>query len=73
MPSDFQPRPSGGRRGVRKSMPGGMQFMTERETQAYLIARDTIRRVQRTSSLFERGLNDAAHPSGAVDGRNRHH
>jgi hypothetical protein len=27
--------------------------MTERQTEAYLLARDTVRRIQRTSSIVE--------------------
>ena len=32
--------------------PGGKPYMSERKTQAYLLARDAVRRVQRTSSLI---------------------
>jgi hypothetical protein len=37
----------------RRSMPrrGGLPSMSEKQTQAYLIARDALRRIQRTSSL----------------------
>jgi hypothetical protein len=37
----------------RRSMPrrGGLPSMSEKQTQAYLIARDALRRIQRTSLL----------------------
>jgi hypothetical protein len=45
--------PSGNGGHNRRSMPrrGGLPFMSEKQTQAYLIARDALRRIQRTSSL----------------------
>ena len=30
---------------------GGLPYMSERQTEAYLLARDAVRRIQRTSSL----------------------
>jgi hypothetical protein len=30
----------------------GLPFMSERQTEAYLLARDAVRRIQRTSSLL---------------------
>jgi hypothetical protein len=47
--------------------------MTERQTQAYLLARDTIRRIQRAASSFGATPGDAHHQSGAPDGRNNSH
>ena len=35
---------------------GGIPYMSERQIQAYLLARDAVRRVQRTSSLFGAAL-----------------
>lgn len=32
---------------------GGMPSMSPRQTEAYLLARDTVRRIQRTASLIE--------------------
>ena len=48
------PPPSLGRSRVARSAArplGGIPYMSERQTQAYLMARDAVRRVQRTSSL----------------------
>ena len=35
-------------------------YMSERQTQAYLLSRDTVRRIRRTSSLVEATLRGAA-------------
>jgi hypothetical protein len=43
------PTPSSGSR--RSARPGGMPTMSQRQTEAYLLARDAVRRIQRTSSL----------------------
>ena len=37
----------------RNSITGAMPSMSERQMQAYLMARDAIRRVQRTSPIFD--------------------
>lgn len=39
-----------GRNPVRRS--GALPYMSERQIQAYLLARDAVRRVQRTASLL---------------------
>ena len=44
----------------------GIRCMTERQTEAYLMARDIVRRVQRSTSLFVGAL-----PSTAASGRSR--
>jgi len=44
---------------------GGIPYMSERQTQAYLMARDALRRVQRTASLV------GAMPQMAADHRHR--
>ena len=43
---------------------GGMPSMSPRQTEAYLLARDTVRRIQRTASLME------AIPHSATNGVN---
>ena len=73
MKSDFQARPSGRRGGARSALPGAAQFMSERQTQAYLLARDTIRRIQRTSSMFDSGLKDTKHALGTGNGPTQRH
>lgn len=42
-----------------------MPWMTERQTQAYLLARDAIRRVQSTSSLVGEALSRRSSQSGS--------
>ena len=57
--------PSNGRGTRRARKPhDAAPSMTERQTQAYLLARDAIRRVQRTSSLVAESLSRA----GVVNG-----
>ena len=52
--NSYSPTPSAGSgrtaRGTAKRS-GAMAYMSEQQTRAYLLARDTVRRVQRTSSL----------------------
>lgn len=60
--------PSSGRNLAAGSAPnqsGAPAYMSERQLQAYLLARDTVRRVQRTASLM------AAIPRCATGNRNR--
>ena len=48
------PTPSSGRGRAAPSTakrPGGIPYLSERQTQAYLLARDVVRRVQRSSWL----------------------
>ena len=78
MTSQFQPPPSGrgGRSGtsnVGNTAASAVPCMTERQTQAYLLARDTIRRIQRAASNFGATPGDAHHQSRAADGRNNSH
>ncbi len=59
--------PSPGRnRTVRKAATraGGLPLMSERQTEAYLLARETVRRIQRTTSLVS-----AASQRAQVGGR----
>ncbi len=54
--NSHSPTPSSGRgRAARNTATrsGGIPYMSERQTQAYLLARDAVRRVQRTSSLVD--------------------
>ena len=53
MPSQIGPRAPGtkGRSGSTMRRRGGLPSMSEKQTQAYLIARDTLRRLGRTCSL----------------------
>lgn len=47
--------PSSGRNLAARSAPnqsGAPAYMSDRQLQAYLLARDTVRRVQRTASLI---------------------
>ncbi len=56
--------PSSGDRIARKAVTrdGMLAIMSERQTQAYLMARDVVRRVQRAAPLFDaisrRGADD---------------
>ena len=43
-----------GRGGETMRGRGGSFYMSEKQTQAYLIARDALRRIRRTSALVER-------------------
>ena len=52
MKSHMQTRGSGSSGGGRSSLNGSLPYMSERQTQAYLMARDAIRRIQRTSSII---------------------
>jgi len=51
--SNLHTRASGSGNSGRSAVNGALPYMSERQTQAYLIARDTIRRIQRTSSIFD--------------------
>ena len=52
--------PQSGCGGIGRSSPNGRRsYMSERQTQAYLMARDAIRRIQRTSSIVGSISKDA--------------
>lgn len=53
MKTQIQAGPAGRGRGSRSAMSGALRYMSERQTQAYLLSRDTIRRIQRTASIVE--------------------
>lgn len=42
---------------------GAFTVLPERHLQAYLLARETVRRVQRTASLLDRSRDKSAPPS----------
>lgn len=52
--NSHSPAPSSGKAGASRravTRPGGVPGMSERQAEAYLLARDAVRRIQRTSSL----------------------
>ena len=51
---------------------GAMRYMSEQQTQAYLLARDTVRRVQRTSSLVGAIAHRAAGNFNWTNGDGQH-
>lgn len=73
MKSHMQTRASGSSSGGRSTLNGSLPYMSERQTQAYLMARDAIRRVQRTSSIVEPILEDTAQRLRAANRRQNSH
>ena len=69
MKTPVQPNPSGRRGGTRSAMSGALPYMSERQPQAYLMARDAIRRIQRTSTIVDTISIERARAQGAADGR----
>lgn len=59
--------------GTRSSVRGAMPYMTERQIQAYLMARDAIRRVRHASSSFDSYQGDMPHHYRAADGQHNSH
>ncbi|GAA4355520.1 hypothetical protein GCM10023165_47730 [Variovorax defluvii] len=53
MPSGFDPAATGSQRppGANRRM-GGRPVMSEKEIEAYLVARDAVRRIQRATPLL---------------------
>jgi hypothetical protein len=72
MKSHFQPTPSG-RKGTRGALAGNMPYLSERQTQAYLLARDTIRRIQRSASFFDAPSNETAPVQSNAQGQRKGH
>ncbi len=68
MKSDFQARTSTNGESSRNGSTGAMPYMSKRQTQAYLMARDTIRRIQRTSSIVSSISRDAPRVQRPDDG-----
>jgi hypothetical protein len=73
MKSHNQPHPSGQEGAHRGSKPGATPSMSERQTQAYLMARDTIRRIQRTAWFVDAIAKDPDRWSRTTDGRHISH
>ena len=73
MKSYFQPHASGQDGEHRGSRPGAAPSMSERQMQAYLMARDTIRRIQRTASFVDALAKDPARWPRNADGRHTSH
>ncbi len=73
MKSHSQPRGTTSGAGDRKDGSGPMPYMSESQTQAYLMARDVIRRIQRTSSLVNALSIDPSRTSRHSDGRRLSH
>ena len=69
MTTHVQPNPAGRGNGTRRAMSGTVQYMSERQTQAYLMARDAIRRIQRASPIVEAIAKDKACLPRASQGR----
>jgi hypothetical protein len=71
------PTPSSGTdRAVRDAVtrPGAVPYMSERQLQAYLLARDAVRRVRHTSSLVgATAQRSASDPHGAQGGCRQGH
>jgi hypothetical protein len=54
-------------------MAGSSSYLSERQTQAYLLARDTIRRIQRSASFFDAPSNETAPVPGNAQGQRKGH
>ncbi|MES2941682.1 MAG: hypothetical protein V4772_02295 [Pseudomonadota bacterium] len=71
-PTPSSERGPGSRRAATRS--GGVPYMSERQTEAYLLARDVVRRIQRTSSLMDAIPQGATrYASGAAGHRHQNH
>ena len=73
--NSHSPTPSAGRARTARSTAqrsGAMPYMSEQQTQAYLLARDTVRRVQRTSSLVGAMAHRAAGHFNWTNGDGQH-
>jgi hypothetical protein len=73
MKSHMHTRGSGSSNGGRNPLNGSLPYMSERQTQAYLMARDAIRRIQRTSSIVDSISNDAVQRLRAASRRQNSH
>lgn len=73
MKSQMHTRASGSSSGGRSTLNGSLPYMSERQTQAYLMARDAIRRIQRTSSIFDPILGDPAQRLRTANRRQNSH
>ena len=69
--NSHSPTPSAGRGRTARSTvkrSGALPYMSEQQTNAYLLARDTVRRVQHTSSLVGAMSHLAAGNFNCTDG-----
>jgi len=73
MKSHMHTRSSGSSGGGRSTLNGSLPYMSERQIQAYLMARDAIRRIQRTSSIVDTILEDPAQRLRAANRRQNSH
>jgi hypothetical protein len=54
-------------------MAGSSSYLSERQTQAYLLARDTIRHIQRSASFFDAPCNETAPVQSNAQGQRKGH
>lgn len=73
MKSHMHTRASDNLGGVRSTPDGSLPYMSERQIQAYLTARDAIRRIQRTSSIVTSFSQDSAQRLKAANRRQNSH
>jgi hypothetical protein len=73
MHSGFQPRRSGSGNGAKGSVNGAASYMSEDQTRAYLMARETIRRIQRASLIGGPTVSPPTQGTGIAVGRNLGH
>ena len=74
--NSHSPSPSSGTdraaRGAGRRSGSSMRYLSRLQTDAYLRAREAVRRVQRTSTLLEAGLRSPERASTWRDGRQMH-
>jgi hypothetical protein len=73
MNSRLQPRRSGRGNGTPSSVNGAMSYMSEDQTRAYLMARDTIRRIQRSSFVWSPTIKPSTEGTRTAVGRRLGH
>jgi len=67
--------PSSGHRPTARKVAtrtGGLLYMSERQIEAYLLAREAVRRIQRTSSLLSAASQRAPGSGSCAPGDRRH-
>lgn len=74
--NSHSPSPSSGAdrasRGAGRRSGSSMRYLSQLQTDAYLLAREAVRRVQRTSTLLEAGLRAPERAGAQGDGRQLH-
>jgi len=74
--NSHSPSPSSGTgraaRGAGRRSGSSMRYLSPLQTDAYLLAREALRRVQRTSTLLEAGLRSPEVAGARGDGRHLH-